>query len=62
MAQLITERVKKLRDEIAKLNEANRAYLKGAKYGAATADNERRLQRLLEIADELKSLTEWRKP
>jgi len=62
MAQLITERVKKLRDEIAKLNEANRAYLKGAKHGAATADNERRLQRLLEIADELKSLTDWRKP
>ena len=61
MAQLITERVKKLRDEIAKLNEANRAYLKGAKYGAAIADNERRFQRLLEIADELKSLTDWKK-
>jgi hypothetical protein len=55
MAQLITERVKNLRNEIAKLSEANRAYLKGPKYGAATADNERRLQRLLEIADELKS-------
>jgi exonuclease VII small subunit len=62
MAQLITERVKNLRNEIAKLNEANRAYLKGLKYGAATADKERRLQRLLEIADELKSLSDWKKP
>ena len=62
MAQLITERVKNLRNEIAKLSEASRAYLKGPKYGAATADNERRLQRLLEIADELKSLTDWKKP
>ena len=62
MAQLITERVKNLRNEIAKLSEANRAYLKGPKYGVATADNERRLQRLLEIADELKSLTDWKKP
>jgi hypothetical protein len=47
-----------LRNEIAKLSEANRAYLKGPKYGTATADNERRLQRLLEIADELKRVTE----
>jgi hypothetical protein len=62
MAQLITERIKKLRDEIAKLNEANQAYLNGPKYGPAVADNERRFQRLLEIADELKSLTEWKKP
>jgi hypothetical protein len=62
MAQLITERVKNLRNEIAKLSEANRVYLKGPKYGAAIADNERRLQRLLEIADELKSLTDWKKP
>jgi hypothetical protein len=62
MAQLITERVKNLRNEIAKLSEANRAYSKGPKYGTAAADNERRLQRLLEIADELKSLTDWKKP
>jgi hypothetical protein len=62
MAQLITERVKSLRNEMAKLNEANRAYLKGPKYGAAIPDNERRLQRLLEIADELNSLTDWKKP
>ena len=62
MAQLIAERVKNLRNEIAKLSEANRAYLKGPKYGTAAADNERRLQRLLEIADELKSLTDWKKP
>jgi hypothetical protein len=62
MAQLITERIKKLRDEIAKLNEANQAYLKGPKYGSAAADNERRFQRLVAIADELRSLTDWKQP
>jgi len=31
MVQLITERVNNLRNEIAKLSEANRAYLKGPK-------------------------------
>jgi hypothetical protein len=62
MAQLITERIKKLRDEIAKLNKANQAYLSGPKYGSAVSDHERRFQRLLEIADELKSLTDWKQP
>jgi hypothetical protein len=62
MAQLVTERIKKLRAEIAKHNEANQAYLRGPKYGSAAADNERRFQRLLEIADELKSLTDWKQP
>jgi sulfur transfer protein SufE len=58
----ITERVKKLREEIAELTEKNRKYLRGPKYGSAAADNERRFQRLIEIADELKSLTDWKKP
>jgi hypothetical protein len=62
MPRLITERIKELRREIAEMTEANRKYLRGPKYGSAPADYERRFQRLLEIVDELRSLTEWRKP
>ena len=61
MPRLITERIKELRREIAKLTEENRKYLAGTKYGSATADYERRFQRLIEIVDELKSLTDWKK-
>jgi hypothetical protein len=50
MAELITERIKRLRDEIAKTAETNRVYLeRGIKYGSFAADHERRLQRLQEI-------------
>jgi hypothetical protein len=62
MAQLITERIKMLRQEIAQIAEANRKYLRYPKYGSAAADNERRFQRLIEIVDELNNLTEWKKP
>jgi hypothetical protein len=62
MPRLITERIKELRSEIAKLTEANREFLVGTKYGSATADHERRFQRLIEILAELKSLTDWKKP
>ena len=46
MSRLITERIKELRLEIAKLAEANQKYLVGPKYGSATADNERRLTKV----------------
>ena len=62
MPRLITQRIKELRREIAKLTEANHKYLVGTKYGSAAADNERRFQRLIEIVEELKSLTDWKKP
>jgi hypothetical protein len=62
MPRLITERIKELRREIAKLTEANGKYLVGTKYGSAAADNKRRFQRLVEIVDELKSLTDWKRP
>jgi hypothetical protein len=62
MPRLITERIQGLRKEIAEITETNRKYLLGPKRGSAPADNERRFQRLLEIADELKSLTDWKKP
>ena len=61
MPRLITERIKELRQEIAEITETNRKYLRGPKYGSAPADNERRFQRLIEIVDELKSLTDWKK-
>jgi hypothetical protein len=53
----ITARVKKLRQEIAELTERNHRSL-GPKYGSAVTDNERRFQRLIEIVEELKSLTD----
>ena len=61
MPQPVAERIKRLRDEIAEIDQANRAYLRDPRYGSAVADNERRLQRLLEIVEEMKSLTDWKK-
>ena len=61
MQEPIKERVTKLRKEIAEINKLNRVYLKTAKDCSAEADHERRLQRLLEIVDELNSLTDWKK-
>jgi hypothetical protein len=57
----VKERVSKLRDEIAEISEANRQYLQGGKKMIGASDQERRLQRLQEIMDELKSLTDWKK-
>jgi hypothetical protein len=61
MPQSVKERVGKLRDEIAEISEANRQYLQGGKKMIGASDQERRLQRLQEIMDELMSLTEWKK-
>jgi hypothetical protein len=63
MQNPVTERIVKLREEIAQISEANRLYLHGGKkkpHGAA-ADHARRLQRLQEILDELVALTDWKK-
>jgi hypothetical protein len=57
----IKERVGKLREEIAEISEANREYLQGGKKMIGASDQERRLQRLQEIMDELMSLTDWKK-
>jgi hypothetical protein len=57
----VKERVGKLREEIAEISEANRQYLQGGKKMIGASDQERRLQRLQEIMDELMSLTEWKK-
>jgi hypothetical protein len=62
MQQLISERIKELRREIAEISDANRKFSRGRKYGSAEADQERRIQRLQAILDELITLTDWKKP
>ena len=62
MPRSIKERVGKLREEIAEISEANRQYLQGGKKMIGASDQERRLQRLQQIMDELMSLTDWKKP
>jgi hypothetical protein len=61
MPRLMSERIKKLREEIAEISEANRRHMHRRDAGAA-GDQERRLQRLQEILDELMTFTEWKKP
>jgi len=60
MPRLVSERIKKLREEIAEISEANRTHMH-RRDGAAAADHERRLQRLQETLDELMTLTDWKK-
>jgi hypothetical protein len=62
MQQPVKERIAKLREEIAQIREASRLFLQGGKKKpGAAADQERRLQRLQEILDELVSITDWKK-
>jgi len=61
MRKLVSERIKKLREEIAEISEANRTQMH-RRDGGAAADHERRLQRLQEILDELMTLTDWKMP
>ena len=61
MQQPIKERIANLRKEIAQISEENRLYVRGGKKLPGVADQERRLQRLQEILDELASLTDWKK-
>jgi hypothetical protein len=62
MQQPVKERIAKLREEIARIREANRLYLHGdKKMPGSASDQERRLQRLQEILDELVALTDWKK-
>jgi hypothetical protein len=61
MQRPVKERVKELRQEIADISEANRRHIK-RKDSVALGEQERCLQRLQEILDELLSLTDWKKP
>jgi hypothetical protein len=59
----VKERIVKLREEIAQISQANGLRMQRSKrIPAAAGDQERRLQRLQEILDELLSLTDWKKP
>jgi hypothetical protein len=59
----IRERVEELRQEIARIQKLNLAYLQVPRQDfMAMHDHERRQQRLREIMDELKSMTDWKKP
>jgi hypothetical protein len=59
----IRERVEGLRQEIAAIQKLNLAYLQVPRPDfMAMRDHERRQQRLREIMDELKSMTDWKKP
>jgi len=61
MPRLVSERIKKLREEIAEISEANGTQMH-RRDGGVAADQERRLQRLQEILDELMTLTDWKNP
>jgi hypothetical protein len=59
----IRERVEALRREIAEIQKLNLAYLQMPRPDfSAMSDQARRDQRLREIMDELKSMTDWKKP
>ena len=61
MPRPVKERIARLREEIAQIREANREYVQGGKKPPGASDQERRLQRLQEILDELMSMTDWKK-
>jgi hypothetical protein len=59
----IEERVEELRREIAEIQKLNLAYFERPGHGAmAMSDHERRQERLQQIMDELRSMTDWKKP
>jgi hypothetical protein len=59
----IRERVDALSREIADIQKLNLAFLQMPRPDfTAMLDHERREQRLREIMDELRSMTDWKKP
>ena len=60
MQEPIGDRVKRLRNEIAELSEADRKDKTVGQSAIRVADHERRLERLKAIIAELKSLTDWK--
>jgi len=59
----IRERVDAMRREIAAIQRLSLAYLQMPRpHPVAMNDHARRDERLKEIMDELKSMTEWKKP
>ena len=60
MQEPIGDRVKRLRNEIAELTEADRKEKTIGHSALRVADHQRRLERLKAIIAELKSLTDWK--
>ena len=60
MQQSVSERIKKLRQEIAEIQAAYREPSK-SRESSPKDRQDRRLQRLQEIIDELLALTDWKK-
>jgi hypothetical protein len=58
--QAISERIKKLREEIAGIQAVSRVRSQPLE-GSMQSQKERRIQRLQEIIGELNSLTDWKK-
>jgi hypothetical protein len=59
----IRERVETLRREISAIQKQNLAYLQMPRPDhVAMSDQARRAQRLMEIMNELESMTDWNKP
>ena len=61
MLEPVRERIRKLREEIAQISEANRLYFQGGKRLPGAPEHERRLERLQQILNELAALTDWKK-
>ena len=59
-AKAISERIKKLREEIAGIQAVSRVRSQPLE-GSMQSQKERRIQRLQEIIGELNSLTDWKK-
>lgn len=57
----IQQRVAKLREEIARIKEANRKYFLQRRSWEAESGYQRRVERLQEILEELAALMDWRK-
>lgn len=58
----IEERVRELRQEIAELSKRSSYFLRGGRKDATgLAEQQRRIQRVLKIKEELMSLTAWKK-
>jgi hypothetical protein len=60
MQEPIGDRVKRLRNEIAELSEADQMDKTVGQPALRRADHERRLERLKAIIAELKSFTDWK--
>jgi hypothetical protein len=61
MQRPVKERVSELRQEIAEIREENRRQV-NKKDSMVVDEQQRRLQRLQDILDELMALTDWKKP